>query len=238
MVHCGSPPLRFERSIRLLGRLALLALVVLLFVSLYAAGFFELIQEPERVRAAVEGLGLWGPVLYVLAFALLEPFFVPGLAFMIPGAMVWDFSTLYFLSWLGAVGAGLVGFGFARYLGRDYVERHLPPSFREYDARLAAKGLRTVIAVRVVLFLAPPAHWLLGLSQVRFAPFLLGSMIGFLPGMALLSYLVVFVGGTLAGWLTSQPKQVWIGLVMVGAMLIALRRWRRRLRARRRSGSG
>ena len=73
------------------GRLALVGIVALVFAALYGLGLFDLILEPERVRATVDGLGLWGPVLYVLGFALLEPFFVPGIAFMIPGAMVWGF---------------------------------------------------------------------------------------------------------------------------------------------------
>jgi len=222
----------------LAGRLALVGVVALVFAALYALGFFDLIQEPERVRAIVNDLGLWGPVLYVLGFSLLEPFFVPGIAFMIPGAMVWDFPTLFLLSWLGAVGAGVVGFGFARYLGRDYVKRRLPPAMREYDDRLAKRGIRTVILVRLTLFLTPPAHWLLGLSQVRFAPFLVGTLIGFIPGMALLSYVVFYVGGGLATWLGSQPAEVWWVLGGALLVLIALQRWRKRRRALRRLPTG
>ena len=212
-------------------RLALVALVACLFGGLYLAGGLDLIQDPERVRELLDELGVWGPVLYVVAFALLEPFFVPGIAFILPGAVVWDYPTLLLLSWLGSIGAGIVGFSFARYLGRDYVERHLPERFRRYDRALAEHPLRSVILIRVTLFIAPPAHWMLGLSQVGFVPFVLGTAIGFLPGMALLTYVVVFVGATLGAWLGSQPAEIWIALAVAAALVFAARRWLARRRA-------
>ena len=170
-------------------------------------------------------LGIWAPILYVLGFSLLEPFFVPGIAFMIPGAFVWSFPELFALSWLGSIGAGVVGFGFARHLGREYVEQHLPDRFRKYDQKLANRGLRTVILVRLTLFLAPPAHWLLGLSRVDFGRFVLGTAIGFLPGIAALTYVVVFVGGTLGDWFGAQPREVWIAAGAAVVLLFAGRRW-------------
>jgi uncharacterized membrane protein YdjX (TVP38/TMEM64 family) len=140
--------------------------------------------------------------------------------------------VLFTLSWLGSIGAGITGFSFARYLGRGYVERHVPDRLRVYDQRLAERGLRTVIVVRLTLFLMPPAHWLLGLSQVRFRSFVLGTAIGFLPGIALTTYIVVFVGGTLGDWLTSRPTGFWIAAAAGLGAVIALRRW---LAIRRRS---
>jgi len=211
-----------------LPRLVLLGAVTTLFATLYLMGFFDLIRDAAAVRALFAHLGFFGPILYVVSFALLEPFFVPGIAFIVPGAVLWPFPTLFALSWLGSVGAGVVGFSFARYLGREYVERHLPQRFHRYDERLATSGLRTVIVIRLTFFLAPPAHWVLGLSSVSFGTFLLGTAIGFLPGVFLLSYVVVFIGGTLLEWLQSQPGEAWIGLGLVIVGLVVLLGWARR----------
>jgi len=211
-----------------LPRLVLVAAIATLFTSLHFLGFFDLIGDAAAVRDIFARLGLFGPILYVVSFALLEPFFVPGVAFIIPGAVLWPFPTLFALSWLGSVGAGVVGFGFARYLGREYVERHLPRRFHRYDERLATAGLRTVIVIRMTFFLAPPAHWLLGLSSVSFGTFLLGTAIGFLPGIFLLSYVIEFAGGTLIEWLRSQPVEVWLTLGLLIAGGVVLRRWARR----------
>jgi len=215
----------------MLRRLVLLAAVAGVLTALYTLGFFELLGDPQQARAAIEELGGWAPVLYVLAFALLEPFFVPGIAFIIPGSVVWPLAELFVLSWLGSIGAGIVGFSFARYLGRDYVKDRLPARLHRYDQRLAERGLRTVIIVRLTLFLAPPAHWLLGLSKVRFGAFVLGTALGFLPGIALLTFLVATVGQSLGEYLANRPPGYWIGAAVVGVVgFIAIRRLRKRRR--------
>ncbi|MCP4003861.1 MAG: TVP38/TMEM64 family protein [bacterium] len=206
--------------------------VAALIGVLYLFGLFELVRDPERARAALEGLGMWAPVLYVLSFAALEPFFVPALAFIIPGAVVFSFPTLFLLSWLASVGAGIVGFSFARFLGRDFVETRLPKGLHRYDRRLATKGLQTVILIRLTLFLAPPAHWLLGLSQVRFSSFVIGSALGFIPGIALLTYLVVFVGETLGDWIADRPPGFFLGIVILVIVAMRLGRYVERRRAR------
>jgi uncharacterized membrane protein YdjX (TVP38/TMEM64 family) len=202
-------------------RVALVAGIAAMLGTLYLSGFFELITDPDRARAALEDFGIWAPILYVVAFALLEPFFVPGLAFMIPGGFVFSFSELFVLSWLGSIGAGIVGFSFARFVGREFVESRLPDRLRRYDERLATHGLRTVILVRVMLFLAPPAHWLLGLSQVRFAPFVLGTAIGFVPGIGLAAYLIVFVGESLGDWISGLPRGTFAAIII--ALVVANR---------------
>lgn len=213
-------------------RAALAVLLIGLIAMLWAVGFFAWVQDAEQVRAALDGLGLWAPVLYVLAFSLLEPLFVPAIVFIIPGAVVFPYGQLLLFSWLGAVGAGVVGFAYARTLGRAFVERHLPPALRKYDDRLAHDGLRTVIFVRLSLFLAPPAHWLLGLSRVDFKTFLLGSAIGFVPGIALLTYLVAFVGESLLDWLGDRPRHEWIGVASGLALLYVAARMLRSQRRR------
>lgn len=211
-------------------RIALLAAIAAAIGGLYAAGFFDLVSDPERVRALLASMGIWAPVLYVAAFALLEPFFVPGVAFIVPGALFFPFAELFWLSWLGSIGAGVVGFGFARFLARDYVERRMPERLRRFDDRLATRGLQTVILVRLTLFLAPPAHWLLGISKVRFPAFVLGTAIGFAPGIALLSYLTVFVGRSIGAWVEELPPGTILALLVA---LFVFVRWRRSSRERR-----
>lgn len=215
----------------MLKRGAVVAGIAGILGTLYFSGFFELLTDPDRAQAALERLGIWAPILYVVAFALLEPFFIPGLAFMIPGGFVFSFPELFVLSWLGSIGAGIVGFSFARFIGREFVESRLPDRLRTYDERLATRGLRTVIWVRMMLFLAPPAHWLLGLSKVRFAPFVLGTAIGFVPGIGLAAYLIVFVGESLGEWIRDLPRGS-IAVIIIG--LVVANRIRLRIAKKRR----
>ena len=183
--------------------------------------------ERERVREVVLAAGPWGPVLFVALFALLEAVGVPGLVFIGVAILVWTPWQAFLLIWAGSLGAGCVGFAFARTIGRRWVAEHLPERFRAFDARLATSGLRYVVAVRVVFYLATPAHWLLGVSGVPFRTALLGSAIGFAPGSALWA----FAGSSCFEWIARQPPRAWAALATAAALFAALRLARRRRRA-------
>ena len=119
------------------------------------------------------------------------------------------------LSLVGSVGAGIVGFGFARFLARDWVSARIPARLHRWDERLERRGLQTVIWIRLLLFLMPLAHWALGVSRVRFGPFVLGSAIGFVPGIAALTYL----GEGLGEWMQGREAGRW---ELFGAAAVAL----------------
>lgn len=208
-----------------MGRRIAFSLALLLLAGLAVAawqGAFEGLDR-KRVVELVEAAGPWAPIGFVLAFALLEPFGAPGALFAIPASWIWPFPIAFGLSWLGAIGAGVVGFWFARTIGHRFVQRHLPDRFRRYDERLETRGLVTVVVVRLVFFLAPPAHWLLGLSRVRFGTFLLGTAVGFAPGMALL----VLFGDGLYRALAGTPPGVTVAVLALVVLIAALVRTRR-----------
>jgi phospholipase D1/2 len=114
----------------------------------------------------------------------------------------------------------------------------MPKRLRRYDERLATHGLQTVILIRATLFLAPPAHWLLGLSQVRFTQFLLGTAIGFLPGIALLTYLTVSLGESLGEWIEKRPPGTLAAIIIAIVVFVRIRRRIARRREGRESASG
>jgi len=198
-----------------------------LVVSLFATGAIEVLTDVERAAALLRSLGIWGYVLYMGSFALLEPFGVAGVLFVVPAALVWPTWLAASLSIVGATGAGIVGASFARFIARDWVEARMPDRFRAFDQRLAERGLRTVIVVRLIFFLAAPAHWALGLSSVPFRTLILGSVIGFIPGIVALTLL----SDSLVQATPNAPSWVWIVLAgTIGGALVL-----HRLHARRAS---
>lgn len=174
--------------------------LALLYVGLIVA-VFALDIDPAQARDALRDSGPWGPIGFVVAFAALQPLGVASHAFILAAALVWSPWLALPLSWTGAVLAGCVAFGFARTVGRDWVQARLPRRLRGYDERLATRGFRTVLVLRLLLFTFGPMQLMLGVSRVRFAPFLLGSVIGLLPWIAL---------ETIAGGLLSEMLTQWI----------------------------
>lgn len=178
------------------------------------------------LRARIVASGPLGPALFVLLFSLLQPLGFPGVIFMLMSTTLWPLWQAFLLCWAGAIGAGTVGFGFARMLGRDWVEKRLPRRIRDWDDRLSQHSLRTVILFRLIFYIFPPAHWALGLSRVRFDLFLLGTAIGVVPGTAAWVYL----GAQGLNWMKGQSAMLWLALG-AGIFVIAVVRRRRKTRA-------
>jgi uncharacterized membrane protein YdjX (TVP38/TMEM64 family) len=197
-------------------------------LAAWLAGLHEHL-EIERLRELIAGAGPWGPALFVLLFGA-QGLGLPGFLFIGAALLLWPVEKAFVLIWLGSVAAGCVGFAFARSAGRGFVAAHMPGRFRSLDERLATSGLKAVLLVRVVFYLAAPAHWALGLSAVPFRTMLLGSIVGFLPPAALWS----FAGGSALAWANEQTPVTWLAALAAVALLLAARHlWRRRRLAAR-----
>jgi uncharacterized membrane protein YdjX (TVP38/TMEM64 family) len=207
------------------SRVALLAVLAIAAVALYTTGVLDVFRAPETLRTLLLRAGLWGAMLYLVSFVVLQPLGLPGVVFVFAAGLVWPKPLAFALALAGALGAGAVGFVFARYLARDWVATRLPDRFRRLERQLDRHGLAAVAMVRVIFFLAPPAHWVLGLSSIRFSTFMLGSLIGLLPGVAVLT----LVGSSGIEWLTTRGVPAWIviaGFVAAGLVALSARRWR------------
>ncbi|MCA9709690.1 MAG: TVP38/TMEM64 family protein, partial [Myxococcales bacterium] len=116
------------------------ARVVLAFVYVaLIVGLLVLDVDPEQGRAWLLESGAWGLLAYVVAFTLLQPVGMASHLFVVTAALVWSPWVALMASWVGALGAGTVAFGFARYVGREWVQRRMPPKLRGWDERLAAR---------------------------------------------------------------------------------------------------
>lgn len=83
---------------------------------------------------------------------------------------------------IGAIAAFLIG----RYFLKDYVQNNLYkkyPLARKYESRFFKNGLVTVILLRLIpLFPFNALNYLLGVTQVRTKDYILGTILGIIPG--------------------------------------------------------
>ncbi len=203
--------------------------LILLFVVLavasvgYFGGFFQYLA-PDRMHTILTEAGPWGPAVVITMFILLEPFGAPGAIFLVAAATIWPFWTAIAISWVGAVGAGMFGFAFARYLGRDWVEDHMPERMRAWDERLSQEGLPITIAFRALFFLNPASHWALGLSRVPVPTAVVGTAIGFAPWVVMWTYF----GAAIFEWFNAQSAGLWLALAVLVVAIVAFRKYRGR----------
>ena len=174
-----------------LGLLFLAAVLVLLFGGLHEN------LNAATVRDWLQASGVWGPVLFLVAFALLQPLGLSAHVFILAASLVWHPVVALLLSWTGTVAGGCVAFGFARYVGHEWVQARIPERLKKYDAALQTNGFRTVLVLRLLMFSFGPMQLMLGVSKVRFGPFLAGTVLGVLPLVAA----ETFLGASIVDWL-------------------------------------
>jgi uncharacterized membrane protein YdjX (TVP38/TMEM64 family) len=210
------------------AKIAAVVLVVVLLVVAQRLGVFEQFKDPERVRDTLVQLGPWGYLAFVMAYAALQPFGVPGTVFVMAAPLIWPWPVAYGLSMAGTMAASVIGFSFARFVARDWIATKIPDRFRRYDEALERNAFRTVVILRFVFWMPQLLHAFLGLSKVRFWTHFWGSLVGYALPLLVMSYF----GQRLFDAMKKAPPEVWAE-VGLGALVIAMGVWAvRRRRAR------
>ena len=150
----------------LYAKIALVALAGGLLVVGERLGVFALFAEPMRLRGALVAMGPWGYVAFLVAYAALQPFGVPGTVFILAAPMIWPWPIAFALSMAGTMAASVIGFSFARFVARDWVQERIPPRFRAYEEALARRGFLTVVTLRFIFWMPPLLHAFFGISKV------------------------------------------------------------------------
>jgi len=225
-IYPASPPSAIARaSGRSLPRLlAVLGVAAALGVA-YELGILRQFSDPAALQRSLVELGAWGYLAFVVAYAVLQPFGLPGTVFVMAAPLIWPWPVAFALSMAGTMAASVVGFSFARFVGRDWVESRIPMRFRRYDDALAARAFVTVFTLRLVFWMPPLLHAFFGVSKVRFWTHFWGSFAGYLLPL----FLVSFFGQKLWELTRAIPVMVWIemvvGCILVVAAVWGARRW-------------
>jgi uncharacterized membrane protein YdjX (TVP38/TMEM64 family) len=207
-----------------LARIAAVVVVAALLATAYHLGVFGRLADPPTLARTLVGLGAWGYVAFVVAYAVFQPFGVPGTAFIVAAPLLWPWPVAFALSMVGTMAASVIGFAFARFVARDWVARRIPVRFRRYDEALATRAFATVFLLRLVFWMPPLLHAFFGVSKVRFWTHFWGSFVGYLVPI----FLVSFFGQRLFDAARNAPPSAWAalgaGTVMVAALAWGVRR--------------
>ena len=150
----------------------------------------EWFADPRTVKSEVVRWGVWGPIVYILLYAVGPSFLLPGAVMTIAGGLA--FGALWGSIWslLGADIGAMVAFGAGRFLGKSFVQRMVSERFNKVLERLARNGFFIILYLRIVPVIPYNAlNLLAGASPIRFRDYLLASMIGIVPGTILFALL-------------------------------------------------
>lgn len=173
-----------ERRLVLRVLAVVAGLAVLVFAGRHLGG-----QLP-RFAGWVEGLGAWGPAVFIVGYVVAAVAFVPGSVLTLAAGAIFGLVRGAIYVFIGATLGAAAAFLVSRYLARGAVERRVvgDPRFAAVDRAIEGQGFRVVFLLRLSpLFPFNLMNYALGLTRVRFVDYLLGS-VGMIPGTVLYVY--------------------------------------------------
>ncbi|HEX6137557.1 MAG TPA: VTT domain-containing protein [Casimicrobiaceae bacterium] len=203
------------------ARLVGVALGALALVALTLAWRFTPLREwlaLDRLVGLASALRdlSWAPIAVLLAYVAGGLVAFPLLALVAATALVFGpwLGPIYTLA--GATLSAVVTFAIGRRLGRETVRRLAGRRVNDLSRRLARRGLVAIVFVRM-LPIAPFSivNVVAGASHIRWSDFLLGTVIGLLPGVVAMTF---FVDRALA--VIREPGPGAFALLGVAAALI------------------
>ncbi|WP_181578460.1 TVP38/TMEM64 family protein [Arthrobacter sp. AQ5-05] len=170
----------------------------------------------------------WGPVVFVLGYALLTLSPVPKNVLSIGAGAVFGFAVGIGVVIAAALLGSTAAFWIGRWLGREAVEKFTGVKVQKLDELLRRRGLAAVVGVRLVPVLPFTAiNYLAGLTSVAWWPYFFGTAIGILPGTV--SFVTLGAFGMQLGWQV-QAAAAALGLLTLAGLITAVRRRRKETR--------
>ena len=180
-----------------------------------------------RFAQWVEGLGVWGPVVFILGYAVAAVAFIPGSLLTLAAGAIFGLAkgTVYTL--IGATLGASAAFLVARYGARRAIEKRIAGNarFAAIDRAVGREGFKIVALLRLSpIFPFNLLNYSLGLTKVSFLQYLAAS-IAMLPGTLLYVYYGKAAGSLAAlagGAKTEKGTASWVllGIGLAATILV------------------
>ncbi len=167
-------------------------------------------------KGNIEKFGVLAPIVFILVYIALIVSLVPSAPLNILSGAVFGsfFGTLYSL--VAVVLGGAVSFLIARTLGESLVSKFIENEsefLHKYNRKISEDGWEVVLLFRIIPFFPISGlNYLFGLSKMKFRSYLLGSIVGTIPGIFILS----FFGDSLSNLNLKKIILVGVLFIMVG----------------------
>jgi len=163
-----------------------------------------------QFAAWVDGLGVWGPVVFILGYAAATVAFLPGSILTLVAGAIFGLTKGAIYAFIAATLGASVAFLVSRYLARTAIEKKIAGNarFAAIDRAVSAQGLKLVFLLRLSpVFPFTLLNYALGLTKIAFKDYLLASF-GMIPGTILYVYYGKLAGdvAALAGGAAAVQK--------------------------------
>ena len=180
----------------------------------------------SQVQEIVKTSGIWGSIIFVIAYAIATLLVLPVTALNIAGGALYGVLTGLLLTSVGALISALLGFILARSLGTKLItsEYNSADNLSNVGQNLDKGGIGYAFAVRLLPLIPYGVVSLAaGLSPIKRRDYLLGTLMGTPLGIAPF----VFLGSTGVQMYSGHDVLPLLASSMGLAMLVAVGTWYR-----------
>jgi pyruvate/2-oxoglutarate dehydrogenase complex dihydrolipoamide dehydrogenase (E3) component/uncharacterized membrane protein YdjX (TVP38/TMEM64 family) len=210
-----------------IGLLVLVALLKTLPVTDWLLGFVGWVRDA----------GLVGMAVFVAAYVVACILWLPASVLTLGAGFAYGIATGAVLVWVAAGLGAVVTFLLGRTVARDAVARRVQanPKFAAIDRAVGREGLKIVFLTRLSpVFPFAAQNYLYGVTQVTLRDYLVGTMVGMIPGVLMYVYLgslftsvSEIASGTASGG-TAKQVLTFVGFVATVAVTVFVTRLARR----------
>ncbi|MDQ3563503.1 MAG: TVP38/TMEM64 family protein [Pseudomonadota bacterium] len=195
-------------------------------VAVFAAWFLLPLKDwLDSFSGWIEGLGVWGGVVFAAAYIVATVVLAPGAPFTIAAGLVFGLGWGFPVVMVGATLGAALAFLAARYLVRDRIKGMIEkrPKFQAVDKAVTEEGWKVVLLLRLSpLVPFNLQNYFFGITQIKFWHYILATFVGIIPGVMLYLYLGA-IGGALTGgggeW--GMAQWVFFGIGLAATIVVA-----------------
>jgi phosphatidylserine/phosphatidylglycerophosphate/cardiolipin synthase-like enzyme/uncharacterized membrane protein YdjX (TVP38/TMEM64 family) len=182
------PAQRLRRFAKMVG----FGMVIIALILAWRFTPLSTLAHPDSIREWLAGVAQMpgAPFIVLAAFIVGGLLVFPVLLLIAATAATFGPWIGFALAGTGAIASAIVTYGVGAAIGRQAMENVLGPRLNRVRRAIVQRGVLAVAAVRLVP-IAPftVVNLVAGASKIRFADYVLGTIIGMAPGLVLMSAL-------------------------------------------------
>lgn len=171
----------------------------LLLVAIGVGGllYFDVQDYILQLFEWLDGLGIWGPIFFMLIVMMIVVMMLPGVLFTLGAGFLFGplLGSLYIV--IATTTGALIAFILARYFFSATVSRflHAHERLRVLNDEFSQEGWKFILLTRMIPFFPfKPANYFFGVTDFTLRDFLIGTFFGIMP----ITFFNVYLGSLAA----------------------------------------
>jgi len=202
----------------------LIFIVIFISAIIFIFRYFNLHEHLtlQKLHNLVDSFGIFGPLAFVLLYAVASTFGLPGTIFTIAGGIIFGKWLGTALNITGATLGACAAFAIGRFAARDVMAQKFRGQkwFDKLEKGIAEDGLNYMLFVRLVpVFPYNGLNYGASLTGISFKNYLIGTFFGMMPASFIFTNAAAEIGESIEEGFTLTAGMI-TSLVLLGILAL------------------